>query len=58
MLNPTGSPNTEKTEINKQISNMLEDGIIENAQSEWSSPILLVRIKVDSSGEKRHACAL
>lgn len=39
---PYRLPQAHKAEINRQITEMLKDGIIEPSQSEWSSPILLV----------------
>lgn len=50
---PYRLPYSQKTEINNQLNNMLKEGIIEPCQSEWSSPILLVPKKVDSSGNKK-----
>ncbi|KAK9736121.1 hypothetical protein QE152_g12774 [Popillia japonica] len=35
-------PYSQKAEIDKQISKMLADGIIEETKSSWSSPILVV----------------
>lgn len=52
-VKPYRIPHSQKDEINRQISKMYEDGIIEHAQSEWSSPILLVPKKTDASGEKK-----
>jgi hypothetical protein len=46
-------PQAQKYEIDRQIKNMLDDGIIEKAQSEWSSPLLLVPKKMDTSGERK-----
>lgn len=40
-------------EIRDQIKNMLEEDIIEEARSEWSSPILLVPKKIDSDGNRK-----
>lgn len=49
---------TQKDEINNQVSQMLENDIIESAQSEWSSAVLLVPKKNDSTGEKRSRLVL
>lgn len=50
---PYRLPQSQKSEINKQIKQMLENDIIEESQSEWASPLLLVPKKADSSGEKK-----
>lgn len=52
-VKPYRLPHSQKDEINKHIEKMYEQGIIESAQSEHSSPILLVPKKMDASGEKR-----
>lgn len=46
-------PNSQKLEIDKQIQNMLNDGIIEESRSPWSSPLLLVPKKSDSTNGKK-----
>lgn len=46
-------PFSQKKEIKRQVDNMLKNDIIEKANSEWSSPILLVPKKIDNSGEKK-----
>lgn len=50
---PYRLPHSQKKEIDRQIENMLNEGIIEKCRSEWSSPILLVPKKLDTSGEKK-----
>lgn len=50
---PYRLPVSQKMEINKQIDNLLEQGIIEHCNSEWSSPVLLVPKKSDLNGEKK-----
>lgn len=45
-------PKSQKGEIQKQIKKMLEDDIIEETMSEWSSPILLVPKKCDTDEKK------
>lgn len=49
---PYRLPHAQKKEIDRQIGKMLE-GIIEECRSEWSSPVLVVPKKLDSSGEKK-----
>lgn len=46
-------PHSQKEEIDRQIKDLIESDIIEPAKSEWSSPILLVPKKADSSGNKK-----
>lgn len=46
-------PFAHKNELQKQIDNMLKNNIIEEASSEWSSPLLLVPKKIDRSGERK-----
>lgn len=48
---PYRLPHSQKGEIQNQIDHMLEQGIIEPCNSEWSSPVLLVPKK--SNGEKK-----
>lgn len=50
---PYRLPHAQKAEINKQIENMLNDGIIEETRSPWNSPLLLVPKKTDNTGAKR-----
>ena len=49
---PYRLPFSQKKEIDQQIDKMLRDGVIEEAKSEWSSPILLVPKKVDKNGNR------
>lgn len=50
---PYRLPYSQKSEIDKQIKNMLDDGIIEESRSPWSSPLLLVPKKLDNTGERK-----
>jgi RNase H-like domain found in reverse transcriptase/Reverse transcriptase (RNA-dependent DNA polymerase)/Integrase zinc binding domain len=50
---PYRIPESQKNEVDRQIQDMMEKGIIENATSEWSSPILLVPKKTDHQGNKK-----
>lgn len=45
-------PFSQRDEVEKQVKNMLSDGIIEPAKSEWSSPVLLVPKKSDDLSKK------
>lgn len=53
-VKPYRLPHTQKEEINKQVKKMIEDGIAEEACSEWSSPLLLVPKKLDRDGNKKY----
>lgn len=52
-VKPYRLPKSQKFEINRQVEKMLEDDIIEETQSEWSSPLLIVPKKTDTTGEKK-----
>jgi RNase H-like domain found in reverse transcriptase/Reverse transcriptase (RNA-dependent DNA polymerase)/Integrase zinc binding domain/Integrase core domain/Retroviral aspartyl protease len=52
-VKPYRLPFSQKEEIGRQIDKMLEDGIIEKSNSEWSSPILVVPKKSDENGNKK-----
>lgn len=51
-VKPYRLPHSQKNEIDRQISKMLADGIIEETKSNWSSPLLLVP-KKGTSGSSR-----
>jgi hypothetical protein len=42
-----------KDEIDKQVAQMLDQGIIRPSKSEWNFPLLVVPKKMDASGEKK-----
>lgn len=50
---PYRLPYTQKLEVQKQINKMLENDIIEEAKSPWSSPVLIVPKKSDEVGDKK-----
>ena len=50
---PYRLPYSQKQEIDRQIKKMLDENIIEEAQSEWSSPLLLVPKKSDDEENKK-----
>jgi hypothetical protein len=52
-MNPYRIPHSQKEEVKKQVDEMIKNDIIENATSEWSSPILLVPKKPDAEGNKK-----
>lgn len=52
-VKPYRLPKFQKAEIDRQINKMLNEDIIEECQSEWSSPLLLVPKKSEGSSEKR-----
>jgi hypothetical protein len=39
--------------MNKQVKQMLEDGIIVPSKNEWHFPLIVVPKKLDASGEKK-----
>ena len=46
-------PQIHKQEVKKQISEMLDQGIIQNSISPWSSPVWVVPKKMDASGKQK-----
>lgn len=52
-VKPYRLPQAQKTEIDSQITKLLNDGIIEETKSSWSSPLLIVPKKNDSQGNKQ-----
>lgn len=46
-------PKIHKAEVKQQISKMLEQGIIQDSVSPWSSPIWIVPKKLDASGKRK-----
>lgn len=57
-VKPYRLPHSQKSEIHKQVDKMLQDGIIEEAKSEWSSPLLIVPKKPDKNGVKKFRVVL
>jgi hypothetical protein len=43
----------QKAEIERQVDKLLDEGIIEESNSPWNSPLLVVPKKMDASGERR-----
>jgi len=46
-------PEVHRAEVQKQITEMLRDGVIRQSFSPWSSPIWIVPKKLDSSGKQK-----
>jgi hypothetical protein len=46
-------PESQKDEVNKQVQNVLQEGIIEESESPWNSAILVVPKKADASGQQK-----
>lgn len=46
-------PHIHKPEVEKQINEMLTDGIIQHSLSPWTSPIWIVPKKADASGKQK-----
>lgn len=47
-------PQSQQTELNRQVEKLEEQGIIEPSFSPWNSPLLLVNKKKDSAGNKQY----
>jgi hypothetical protein len=43
----------QKVEVNKQVQKLLQEGIIEESNSPWNSPILIITKKPDASGQQK-----
>lgn len=52
-IKPYRLPHSQKVEINKQVDQMVKDGVVEEASSAWNSPLLLVPKKEDQNGNKK-----
>ena len=52
-VKPYRLPHAQKINIRNHVDKMKKKGILEEATSEWSSPILIVSKKPDSTGAKR-----
>jgi hypothetical protein len=46
-------PEQHQNEVDNQVQKMLEDGIIQQSQSPWNFPILVVPKKLDASGKRK-----
>lgn len=46
-------PEQHQKEVDSQIQKMLEDGVIQQSQSPWNFPILVVPKKLDASGKRK-----
>ena len=47
-------PQTAQAEVEKQVSKMLENGIIEESKSPWTSPIILVKKKSKENSKQEY----
>lgn len=52
-VKPYRLPHAQKKELDVQVNKLLQDNIIEEATSEWSSPLLIVPKKSDVTGQKK-----
>jgi hypothetical protein len=46
-------PEAQKAEIERQVDKLLEEGIVEESNSPWNSPLLVVAKKTDAGGERK-----
>lgn len=46
-------PQAHQEEIQRQVEQMLNDGIITHSKSEWNFPLLVVPKKIDATGKKK-----
>lgn len=53
-IKPYRLPFESQKEVQKQVEDLLEQGIIRPSTSPWSSPILIVPKKSDASGKKKY----
>jgi hypothetical protein len=49
---PYRLPEAQKAETDKQIDKLLREGVIEESNSPWNSPLLVVPKKDDANGER------
>jgi hypothetical protein len=49
---PYRLPESQRKEIDRQVTNLLEEGIIVESNSPWNSPILVVPKRIGADGEK------
>ena len=49
---PYRLPEIQRKEIDKQVTKLLEEGIIVESNSPWNSPILVVPKRIGADGEK------
>jgi hypothetical protein len=50
---PYRLPEAQKTEIEKPIDKLVKEGVVEESNSPWNSPLLVVPKKDDASGENK-----
>jgi hypothetical protein len=50
---PYRLPETQNMEVEKQVEKLLKEGVIQESNSPWNSPILVVAEKADASGQQK-----
>ena len=50
---PYRLPESQKEEVDRQVKQLLEDGIIAKSDSPWNSPLLVVPKKVGPDGKRK-----
>lgn len=51
-------PEIHKSEVNRQMTKMISQGIIRPSVSPWSAPLWIVPKKTDESGQKKYRCVI
>ena len=52
-VKPYRLPQAHKEEVNRQVQEMVKEGIIRPSVSQWNAPLLVVPKKPDASGKRR-----
>jgi hypothetical protein len=50
---PYRLPKTQKVELEKQVEKLLKEGVIQESNLPWNSPILVVANKADATGQQK-----
>ena len=50
---PYSLPKTQKIEVDKEVKKLFQEGILEESNAPWNSPILVVPKKIDDTGQQK-----